>query len=55
MTEYQYFEWQTVDRLLTEAEQEAVSDLSSHIDVSASRAVVTYAYGSFKHDPRHED
>ena len=52
MSEYQYFEWQTVDRLLTEAEQEDVSDLSSHIDVSSSRAVVTYAYGSFKHDPR---
>ncbi|MEI6645787.1 MAG: hypothetical protein WCP12_07090 [bacterium] len=24
MSEYQYYEWQTVDRLLTEAEQEAV-------------------------------
>ena len=43
MSEYQYYEWQTVDRLLTEAEQEAVCKLSSHIEVSASRAVVTYS------------
>jgi hypothetical protein len=53
VSEYQYYEWQTVDRSLTEAEQEAVHNLSSHIEVSSSRAVVTYAYGSFKHDPRH--
>ncbi len=52
MSEYQYYEWQTVDRLLTEAEQDAVGRLSSHIDVSSSRAVVTYSWGDFKHDPK---
>jgi hypothetical protein len=52
MSEYQYFEWQTVNRLLTEAEQDAVGRLSSHIEVSSSRAVVTYSWGDFKHDPR---
>lgn len=52
MSEYQYYEWQTVDRLLTEDEQQAVRNLSSHIEVSSARAVVTYSYGSFKHDPR---
>ncbi len=52
MSEYQHYEWQTIDRLLTEAEQEAVRRLSSHIEVSSSRAVVTYAWGSFKHDPK---
>jgi len=52
MSEYQYYEWQTVDRLLTEAEQDAVGRLSRHIDVSPSRAVVTYSWGDFKHDPR---
>lgn len=52
MSEYQYFEWQTVDRLLTEAEQVAVGRLSSHIEVSSSRAVVTYSWGDFRHDPR---
>jgi len=51
VSEYQYFEWQTVDRLLTQKEQDAVRELSSHIEVSSSGAVVTYAWGSFKHDP----
>jgi len=52
MSEYQYYEWQTIDRLLSEAEQDAVDALSSHIDVTASRAVVTYEWGDFKHNPR---
>jgi len=52
MREYQYYEWQTVDHLLTDAEQAAVGSLSSHIDVSASQAVVTYDWGDFKHDSR---
>ncbi len=52
MSEYQYHEWQTVDRVLTSEEQEAVNDLSSHIEVSSSRAVVTYHWSDFRHDPR---
>lgn len=52
MSEYQYHEWQTIDRVLTIEEQAAVSHLSSHIDVSSSRAVVTYNWSDFRHDPR---
>ncbi len=52
MSEYQYYEFQTIDRLLTDAEQAEVRGLSSHIDVTAIRAVVTYSFGDFKHDPR---
>ncbi len=52
MSEYQYYEWQSVDRLLTEAEQAAVNKLSSHVEVSSSRAVMTYTWGDFKHDTR---
>jgi hypothetical protein len=52
MSEYQYHEWQTVDRVLTSEEQAAVNRLSSHIDVSSSQAVVTYNWGDFKHDPK---
>ena len=52
MSEYQYYEWQTIDRPLTEHEQTAVNNLSSHIEVSATQAVVTYDWGDFKHDPR---
>jgi hypothetical protein len=52
MSEYQYYEWQSVDRILTSAEQRAVNDLSSHIEVSSSRAVVTYNWSDFRHDPK---
>lgn len=51
MSEYQYYEFQTVDRSLTAEEQKAVRQLSSHIDVSASQASVEYSWGDFKHDP----
>ena len=52
MSEYQYHEWQSIDRLLTPEEQSAVNGLSSHIEVSPSRAVLTYNWGSFRHDPK---
>jgi hypothetical protein len=52
MSEYQYYEWQTVDRLLTLKEQADVNALSSHIEVSASKAVVTYNWSDFRHDPK---
>ena len=42
MSEYQYHEWQIVDRVLTPEEQAEVESLSSHIEVSSIRAVVTY-------------
>lgn len=51
MSEYQYYEWQTVDRPLTNQERTAVNKLSSHISVSASGASVDYSWGDFKHDP----
>ena len=52
MSEYQYYEFQTADRPLTEEEQEAVGALSSHIEVTPTQAIVTYSYGNFKHDPK---
>ena len=52
MSEYQYYEWQTIDRPLTAEQQAAVKKLSSHIDVTSTRAVVTYNWSNFKHDPK---
>ena len=52
MSEYQYYEWQTIDRALTAAEQAAVSQLSSHIDITSTRAWVEYHWSGFKHDPK---
>ncbi len=52
MSEYQYYEWQTMDRALTATEQAAVNKLSSHIDVTSTRAWVEYHWSGFKHDPK---
>jgi hypothetical protein len=51
MSEYQYYEWQTIDRPLTAAERKEVDRLSSHITVTATGAWVDYNWGNFKHDP----
>jgi hypothetical protein len=51
MSEYQYHEWQTLERALTPIEQTAVGELSSHIDVTSTWASVTYNWSSFRHDP----
>jgi hypothetical protein len=49
MSEYQYYEWQTIDRPLSPSENEAVSGLSSHMDtVTSTQAIVTYSWGDFK-------
>ncbi len=50
MSEFQYYEWQAVDRPLTAQEMAEVEALSSHIEVTASNANVTYNWGDFKHD-----
>lgn len=52
MSEFQYYEFQAIDRSLSPDEIEAVNKLSSHIEVGTSSAVVTYEWGDFKHDPR---
>jgi hypothetical protein len=53
MSEYQYYEWQTIDRPLSSSEREAVSGLSSHMETATStQAIVTYSWGDFKHDSR---
>ena len=37
---------------MTAAEQAAVGKLSSHIDVTSTRAWVEYHWSGFKHDPK---
>ncbi len=51
MSEYQYYEFQAVDRPLTEREQDAVANLSSRVVLSPHSAVFTYSYGDFPGDP----
>lgn len=51
MSEYQYYEWLSIDRPLSPKEQRDVNNLSSHITVSSTGAWVDYSWGDFKHDP----
>jgi len=52
MSEYQYYELANCGSDTHAEEQDAVNSLSSHIDVSSSRAVVTYNWSDFRHDPK---
>lgn len=45
MTEYQYYEFQAIDRPLTPEEQQAVARLSSRVVPHPRRAVFTYSFG----------
>ncbi|MEO1401437.1 MAG: hypothetical protein AAFV72_09370 [Cyanobacteria bacterium J06635_1] len=49
--EYQYYEFQAIDRPLTQAEQDYVQTLSSRVRPTATRAVFTYSYGDFHGEP----
>lgn len=51
MSEYQRYEFMTIDRPLTREQLAAVNALSSHIEASVTHALVTYQWGDFKHDP----
>lgn len=48
MSEYQYYEFQAIDRPLTREEQEAVASLSSRVQPHPRRAAFVYHYGDFR-------
>ncbi|MCX4590269.1 hypothetical protein OG819_10990 [Streptomyces sp. NBC_01549] len=52
MSEYQYYEFQAIDRPLTKDELERVRALSSRARISATHFVNEYHYGSFRGDER---
>jgi hypothetical protein len=51
MSEYQYYEFQAIDRPLTDEEQQAVSQLSSRVNPHPWRAVFIYHWSGFRGDP----
>lgn len=51
MSEYQYYEFRAIDRLLTTAEQAEVAKYSSRARPTASQISFTYHYGDFRGDP----
>ncbi|MFB8775374.1 hypothetical protein [Streptomyces broussonetiae] len=52
MSEYQYYEFQAIDRPLTKDELEGVRKLSSRARISATHFVNEYHYGNFRGDER---
>jgi hypothetical protein len=51
MSEYQYYEFQTIDRRLTDKEMAYLRTLSSRVNLSASSAIFVYNWGDFRGDP----
>lgn len=51
MSEYQYYEFQAIDRPLTKAEQAELRALSTRASISATRFHNEYHWGDFKGDP----
>lgn len=52
MSEYQYYEFQTIDRPLNKDERETISQLSSRVEPTSTKAVFTYSYGDFPAAPQ---
>jgi hypothetical protein len=51
MSEYQYYEFQAVDRPLSEKEMTTLRGFSSRATITPTRFVNSYSFGSFKGDP----
>lgn len=51
MSEYQYYEFRTVDRSLTAEEIAELRELSSRAEITATSFTNTYSYGNFRGDP----
>src|SRR5271156_5175476 len=51
MSEYQYYEFQAIDRPLSGADQEALRALSTRARISATSFTNSYEWGAFKGDP----
>ena len=52
MSEYQYYEFQSIDRPLGEADRAELQALSSRARVTSTSFTNTYNYGDFRGDPR---
>src|SRR5215203_2214343 len=51
MSEYQYYEFRTIDRTLTKDEMAALRQISSRAEITAQSFVNTYNYGDLKAEP----
>src|ERR1700678_787287 len=51
MSEYQYYEFQAIDRPLSEADRQALRCLSTRARITATSFTNAYEWGDFKGDP----
>jgi hypothetical protein len=51
MSEYQYYEFQAIDRPLSDADRQALRDLSTRARITATSFTNSYQWGDFKGDP----
>ncbi|MCT7958546.1 hypothetical protein [Laspinema palackyanum] len=51
MSSYQYYEFQALDRPLTEKEQDYIHTLSSRVQLNRTQAIFLYNYGDFRGQP----
>ena len=51
MSEYQYYEFQTIDGLLSESDRQALRGLSTRARITATSFANAYEWGDFKGDP----
>lgn len=51
MSEYQFFDFQTIDRPLSEEEQAEIHKLSSRVLLTSTQAIFTYQFGDFRGKP----
>lgn len=52
VSEYQYYEFQALDRPLTASEKTYIQSLSSRVELTSTQAVFLYNYGSFRDKPK---
>jgi hypothetical protein len=50
MSEYQYYEFQAIDRPLTQKEQDELGELSSRAEITSTSFTNEYNYGDFRGD-----
>jgi hypothetical protein len=51
MSEYQYYEFQAIDKPLSEKDREVLRNISSRAQITSTSFVNEYNYGNFKGDP----
>jgi len=51
MSEYQYYEFRTIDKPLTDKDRQALRSLSTRAQITSTSFINEYHWGDFKGDP----